>query len=642
MKNLQVSELSLSFGERQILSSISFNMNERTRACLAGANGSGKSTLFKALCGIIDADSINISITKGARISYLPQSDIVFTGEKVYEAAEKGFARFQPLLMELEKLENQAAEGGNEDSFILERIAEIHDILTDSGYYTRKTRIEMILMGLGFRQEDFQANAETFSGGWQMRIALARILIENPDFLLLDEPTNYLDIEALTWLEEYLKSFSGGVMLVSHDQDFLDSTISEVYELNNGKLRCYQGNYSKYVTIREQEVARAEKEWRRQQEEIARTEEFIERFRSKATKAKQVQSRIKMLEKIEEIELPVHLKRVSFSFPEAPRSGNDVLIVENLGKAYGNNVIYKDFSFIVNKGERLAITGRNGTGKSTLLRILAGVDSSYTGIVRDGAGVRKGYFAQDAENTLDPENDLIGELESVADTKDIPRLRNLLGAFLFRDDDIYKKCSVLSGGEKSRLSLLKMLLHPANLLLLDEPTNHLDINTKEMLLEAIGSYGGTVVFVSHDKHFISHLATRILYLSEDGPEFFEGDFEYFNYKLKQKEEKYRIEKIQAKSPADEKKGQVSHEDSKQRRNRIKSLEREIERIEEDIAILDEKIGELEKESMKEEVYSDARKITSVLEEKRLKEEQRDALELEWTEKSEILEEMSNE
>lgn len=642
MNNLQISDLSLSFGERRILSNISFSMNERTRAALAGANGCGKSTLFKVISGQLEADSLNISITKGARISYLPQSDIVLASETVYEAAERGYDRFLPLLEELGKLEEKVAKEGKDVSYELDRIGEIHDSLVENGYYDRASRIGTILMGLGFREKDFGASTDTFSGGWQMRIALARILVENPDFLLLDEPTNYLDIEALTWLEEYLKGFHGGIMLVSHDQSFLDETVDEVYELNNGKLRNYQGNYTKYVRTREEEIKALEAEYRRQQEEIHRTEEFIERFRYKATKAKQVQSRIKALEKIEEIEIPAHLKKVSFSFPEAPRSGNDVMIVENLFKAYGSNVIYDGFSFIVNKGERLAITGRNGTGKSTLLRILAGKDDDYRGTVRDGAGVKKGYFAQDAEHTLDPEKDIIGELEEIADTKDIPKLRNMLGAFLFSDDDIYKKCGVLSGGEKSRLSLLKMLMHPANLLLLDEPTNHLDINTKEMLLEAIKAYGGTVIFVSHDKHFISNLATRILYLSEDGPEFFQGDFEYFNYKLKEKEERFILETpAEKKEDEEKKKRSIDRDDRKQRKNRIKSLEREIEKLEQEIDDIDAIISALEAESMKEEVYSDPAKITKVLQEKAEKEKQRDEMELLWTQKSEEMERLED-
>ena len=639
MKNLQVSDLTLSFGERKILDNISFTLSETSRSALAGANGSGKSTLFKTLAGLLEADSMNLSLTKDARIAYLPQSDIVFSNETVYEAAEKGYDRFKGLLAELEELEENLSLDDGKQIKRAQRISEIHDELSESGYYDRKSRIETILMGLGFHTFDFSREAGTFSGGWQMRIALAKILIEDPDFLLLDEPTNYLDIEAMTWLEGYLSSFGGGLMLVSHDQDFLDSTVNEVFELFNGKLKRYPGNYTKYLEVRQQEIEALEKAYKRQQEEIGRTEQFIEKFRYKATKAKQVQSRIKMLEKTELIEIPAHLKKIYFSFPDCERSGNDVLIVENLKKAYGTNVIYSDFSFTVNRGERLAITGRNGAGKSTLLRILAGQDKMFEGTVRLGSNVKTGYFAQDAENTLSAENTVLEEIESIADTSDIPKVRNMLGAFLFQDDDVFKTVKVLSGGEKSRLSLLKILMHPANLLLLDEPTNHLDINSKEVLLKAMKEYGGTTVFVSHDKHFISNLATKILYLSEDGPEFFEGDWEYFNYKLKQKEEEFRVEK---KTPACsmEKKNvfQLSHEQIKVLRNRKKSLQREIGAIEDCIKNLEDDIAELEYESMKSENYSDALKITAILAKKKEKEKEKEEKENLWLEKTMLLEE----
>ena len=563
MRTLQVQDVSLAFGDREILRNIGFTMSEKTRAALAGANGSGKSTLLKVISGRMPADSSSIAMTRGCRISYLPQSDIVLPDITVYEAAEEGFARFDGILQEIQELGDQASAGSMQAA---ERLAECHDMLLESGYYDRKSRIETILLGLGFRMADLQRKTGTFSGGYQMRIALARILIENPDFLFLDEPTNYLDIEALVWLEEYLRSFDGGLMVVSHDQGFLDDLVSEVYELFNGRLTRYQGNYTAYTIRREEEIRELEKQARKQQEEIERTEVFIERFRYKATKSKQVQSRIKALDRMELVEIPAHLRKLSFTFPPSPHSGNDVLKVEHLRKAYGDNVIYDGFSFLVKKGERLAITGRNGAGKSTLLRMIAGTDSDYSGTIQDGAGVKKAYFAQDTENTLNPANTVLEEAEGIADTKDIPGIRNLLGAFLFSDDDVFKKVSVLSGGEKSRLALLKILLHPSNLLLLDEPTNHLDINAKEMLLEAIGRYGGTVIFVSHDRHFIKSLATRILYLTEEGPEFFDGDYDYFEYKIAEKEARFQVRKQE--KAAVQNAAASSHQEDTARRNRI--------------------------------------------------------------------------
>ena len=639
MKNLQVQELTLAFGEREILKDISFTMNGNTRAALSGANGSGKSTMLKALTGIIPSDSRKLSVTKDSRISYLPQSDIVLPEKSIYETAEEGYDRFQSILDEITFYEDKTQQGGDQAISAAEKLSELHETLLDSGYWDRRARIETILLGLGFSQKDFKRQCREFSGGYQMRVALARVLVENPDFLLLDEPTNYLDIEAMTWLEDYLKAFNGGLMVVSHDQEFLDTLVTEVYELFNGRLTRYVGNYTKYTETREKEIEALEKAAKRQQEEMEKTEEFIERFRYKATKAKQVQSRIKMMEKTEIIEIPGHLKKLHFSFPPCPHSGNDVMVVENLSKSYGDTSIYSNFSFLVEKGERLAITGRNGAGKSTLLRILAGVDTEFSGIVKDGAGVKKGYFAQDTENTLNPDNDLVEELETVAVTKDQPRLRSMLGSFLFSDDDVFKKVKVLSGGEKSRLALLKILLHPSNLLLLDEPTNHLDINAKEMLLKAIKEYEGTVIFVSHDKHFIKNLATKILYISEDGPEFFSGGYEYFEYKLEEKEARWKIErKARSAPPIQEKKaGGRSFEEQKARRNKAKSLEKEMDKISKEMEELEMKIKEMEEESLKVEVYSVSARIKQVLAKKESYEKELEEKENLWLEKSQELE-----
>ena len=641
MKNLQVQELTLAFADREILRDVSFNMNEKTRCALAGANGCGKSTLLKALTGEIQSDSKKVSITKGARISYLPQSDIVLGEKSVYDTAEEGYSRFQAVLDEIKDCEERTSNGGKEAMSAAERLSELHETLVDSGYWDRKSRIETILMGLGFNVSDFTREAREFSGGYQMRIALARILVENPDFLLLDEPTNYLDIEAMTWLLDYLKGFNGGLMIVSHDQEFLDSLVTEVYELFNGRLTRYIGNYTKYTETRTMEIEALEKAKKKQEEDMEKTEEFIERFRYKATKAKQVQSRIKMMEKVETIEVPGHLKKLHFSFPPSPHSGNDVMVVENLNKKYGDNTIYNDFSFLVSKGERLAITGRNGAGKSTLLRILAGVDPDYSGVVKDGAGVIKGYFAQDTEKTLNPDNDLVEELETIADTKDQPRLRNMLGAFLFSDDDVFKKVKELSGGEKSRLALLKILLHPSNLLLLDEPTNHLDINAKEMLLEAIKNYGGTVIFVSHDKHFIKNLATRILYISQDGPEFFTGGYDYFEYKLEEKEAKWRVERNKAKEKP-EVKPVSSYSEMKAKRNRIRALEKELESISKEMDGLNNDISFLKGETEKSEVYSFPDKINAIMKKKEEKERILEEKEELWLLKSEELEALNGE
>lgn len=640
MVTLQIQNLNLSFGERDILSDVSFTLDGHSRAALAGANGCGKTTLLKVVTGQIAADSMTLSKTKGICISYLPQSDIVLPDKTVYDIAEEGYERFRLLHEEAERLRGELDEANYEAK--LGRVNEIEEKLEEVAYERRRGRIEQILQGLGFHRGDFTRPAREFSGGYQMRIALSRILVEDPDILLLDEPTNYLDIEAIVWLKAYLKAFDGGLMLVSHDVDFLDDTVDTVYELFKGRLTRYSGNYTSYLRQRQAQIEELKRRWEAQQDEIEKTERFIERFRYKATKARQVQSRVTALEKMERIEIPEHLRKLSFSFPPAPHSGNDVLIVEHLAKAYGEHVIFRDLSFIVRKGERLAIAGRNGTGKSTLLRLMAGVDADHGGTIRDGAGLRRGYYAQESEKTLDPANTVLQEVESIADTRDIPRLRKLLGSFLFQGDDVDKRVSVLSGGEKSRLALLKILLHPANLLLLDEPTNHLDINAKDMLLEAVKAYDGTVVFVSHDTHFIKNLATRILYLSDDDqPVFFEGDYDYFEYKLEEKEKAYISKAEPGRREAKVSATAIDHRAQKERRNLAQKLKKEADATLATVASIEDRIRDIDSQMALPEVYSDGARISALVKDKESLEAQVEELNEKWFELSTQLEELGD-
>jgi ATP-binding cassette subfamily F protein 3 len=616
----------LAFADRDILEDVSFTLTEKSRSALAGGNGSGKSTLLKVISHVMAADQYDYSATKGLRVSYLPQSDIVFEQESVYGEVEKAFDRLSPLLEEQQLLENRlstAGEGQKTEAMVL-RLSEIHEALLEEGYFSRKEIIEQVLFGLGFSKADMGRPTSEFSGGWQMRIALAKILVENPSIMLLDEPTNYLDIEARYWLKNYLKVYEGGLMIVSHDQGFLDETVHEVFELFQGKLKRYSGNYTQYLRQREMEIAQLEAEFKLQQEQLEKNEQFIERFRYKATKSRQVQSRIKMLEKIELVEVPSHLKQLSFSFPPAPHSPNDVVIIEHLEKHYGSQRIFDDFSLMVNKGDRLAVTGKNGAGKSTLLRILSSEDSEYGGVVRLGPNVTVGYFAQDTEKTLNAANSVLEEVSSVADTADLPKLRGYLGSFLFSGDDVFKPVSVLSGGERSRLALLKILLHPVNLLILDEPTNHLDINAKEMLLKALKAYDGTMVFVSHDSYFIEHLATKILYLTEDSqPELFSGDYSYFSYKLEQKEKVERRDRGGAKAFEEIKKVESarSYKETNRMKNRLANLKKQSEEMLLGHQKLENLINEVEKEMGKAENYSDAAKIKSLVDKKLRLEEQ---------------------
>jgi len=617
MGTLQVQNIHLAYGDRDLLKDVSFTLSDQSRAALAGGNGSGKSTLLRIISGEIACDSGSTAKSRNLRISYLPQSDIVHEGNSVFQEVEKGFRRFDAILARQRAIENQLArlQADRNAEPLLHELHELQETVLHSAYYRRDAVITLVLKGLGFSKEDTQRSCDQFSGGWQMRIALAKVLVEDPDVMLLDEPTNYLDIEARIWLRNYLRQYRGSVMIVSHDQDFLDETVNEVYELFNGRLSRYSGNYTSYLSQRELELAQLEKAYKNQAKEIERTEQFIERFRYKATKAKQVQSREKLLGKVEVIEIPQHLRKLSFSFPDPPHSGNDVLTVRDLAKSYGPLEIFKDLNFIINKGDRLAVTGRNGAGKSTLLRMLACIDSAYAGIIEYGAGVRIGYFAQDTEHTLDPSLSILEEVETIADTSDIPRLRSLLGSFLFSDDDVDKKVAVLSGGEKSRLALLKILLHPVNLLILDEPTNHLDINAKQVLLEALRQYKGTVVFVSHDTHFIKHIANRILYLSEDPPEFFEGDYEYFSWKLEEKEayeqdaESKTPDRPKTQQP---KESALSRKEANRMKNRLRNLASDADKLLERIAQEESRSAEIDRLMSLEENYSDSEAITSLL------------------------------
>lgn len=573
LATLQVQRLSIAFADRQLLDNVSFTLGDRARAALAGSNGSGKSTLLQIIAGLMSADIYECAQSRNMRISYLPQSDIVFEEGTAYEQVELAYDRFLPLVDEQHAIEERLANGELSEH-LLDRLHEIQEILLNDGYYDRKTEIAIILKGLGFHDHDLNRPCREFSGGWQMRIALAKVLAEQPNLLLLDEPTNYLDIEARYWLRNYLRIYPESIMIVSHDRSFLDDTVNEVFELFGGQLKRYKGTYTQYEEQREQEIKTLIHAYEQQQEEIKKQEEFIERFRAKASKARQVQGRVKQLEKLEVIEIPEHLRTMSFSFPPAPHSGKQVFKIEHLTKRYGDLTVFEEFHSIITKGERIAVVGKNGTGKSTLLRILAGLDPAYEGTLTLGSGVQIGYFAQDAKQTLDDSNTVLDELGSVASTSDLPRLRTYLGSFLFSGDDVFKRVGILSGGERSRLALLKILMHPVNVLILDEPTNHLDISAKKMLLQAIKEYDGTLIFVSHDAHFIQEIATSILYLTEDQPpELFLGDWSYFSYKLEQKEA------VEEKKPIEKKdKPLLSYREEKQKHNRLVSVRRQSEEL----------------------------------------------------------------
>jgi len=617
MAFVNLSGVSLAFGDRDILMDVNLNISQETRAAIAGANGSGKTTFMRIMAGLSQPDKGTMTKQKGTRISYLPQSGLSHSGLTLMEEVEKAFGFYHSLVRRKDEIGHLLAavqETSKDAERLLLEDHEIQELLINSGFYDRKVVKEKILLGLGFTRSDFDKHTQEFSGGWQMRIALAKILLENPDIMLLDEPTNYLDLEARIWLESFIGSYKGGVVLVSHDRSFLDSTVNEIYELFNGKMNRYKGNYTEYETRRSKELESLVDRYKQQQEEIEKVEFFIRRFRYQATKAKQVQSRIKYLESLPRIEIPESLKKMHFSFPSPPHSGNDVLILEDLSKAYGDNHVINHLDFFANRGEKIVFAGKNGAGKSTLMRIIAGVDKDFTGKIRYGTDVKIEYFSQDFEATLDDANSVLEEIESAAPTELIPSVRNLLGAFLFRGDDIYKKVSVLSGGEKNRIALLKMLLHPANLLILDEPTNHLDLNSKDILLEALKAYTGTVLFVSHDKYFIENLADRVLELNDGKATSYVGDYAYYLEKKAQVETGVDKPSLEFAKPVEQPKVQLTREESKQRKRDLKKLERELEQVMAELDAIDKKISELNSDMSKPENYSDGAKIRKLKDE----------------------------
>jgi len=531
MAFVQLSNVSLAFGARDLIKSATLTLAEGSRAALAGPNGAGKSTLMKIAAGIMKADTGEIAVTKGARISYLPQTNVVLGAGSVLDEAEASFSHIADMLLRQEEVGRKLQSSGldaRQTARLLEEFDDIGRLVESSGYFRRAERIAEVLRGLGFADRDLGRNAGQLSGGWQMRLALAKVLLEDPDIMLLDEPTNYLDLEARSWLENFLRDYRGGVLLVSHDRYFLDVTISEVYELFNGKLSRYPGTYSGYEERRSRELEAIFESWERQQEEIQKIEDFVRRFRYKESKASQVQSRIKMLDKIVPIEIPEGMKRIHFKFPAAPRSGKTAVRLEGLCKSYGSLKVIDKLDLEIERGRKIAFVGPNGAGKSTLMRLIAGADKEFEGAISLGAGIEIGYFAQDSAEKMSSGRTVEEEADSVCPNELNPKLRNMLGAFLFRGDDVEKQVSVLSGGERSRLALLKMLLHPANLLILDEPTNHLDLTSKDVLLEALRNFEGTVLFVSHDRAFIQDLADMVLELEAgETPRLYYGDYAYY-------------------------------------------------------------------------------------------------------------------
>jgi ATP-binding cassette, subfamily F, member 3 len=531
---IQLSGAGKRFGHKLLFENADWLITPRDRIGLVGGNGTGKSTLLKVLGGMDTFDYGSLVVAKGTSAGYLPQDGLTLSGRSVFAECMSVFDDLRAMETELETLTHSMAELDHtsaEYSAVADRYHRVeHEFRTRDGY-SIEAEVGRVLMGLGFGKEDWPRMTDQFSGGWQMRLALAKLLLQKPNLLLLDEPTNHLDLEARNWLEEYLVNYPYAFVLISHDRYFLDVTVNKIAEIWNKRFWFYTGNYDKFLSQKTQRNEQLQAAYRNQRDRIEQLEVFINRFRYQATKAKQVQSRIKELEKIERIEVPPEEKTIHFSFPQPKQSGRIVAEFEGVAKSYpGKNgaadkEVFRNVSFMIERGERIALVGINGAGKSTLIKLLAGTEPVTRGEYRLGHNVEADYFAQDQYKELDPDSRMLDDLGDASPGSGETELRSLLGCFLFSDEDVFKKIGVLSGGERGRYALLRLLLHPANFLLLDEPTNHLDLRAKDVLLDALVKYTGTVVFVSHDRYFIDKLATRVFEVGDGKVEIFPGNYE---------------------------------------------------------------------------------------------------------------------
>ncbi len=617
---LSCRSLSVQLGERFLFKEVSFTIGAHDRIGLAGSNGAGKTTLLKILAGILQPDNGSMNRAHYVTVGYLPQEGVAATGKTLYQEVETAFEDILLVRNELEEAHRKLSEldpSTEEYLDTVEVFGELQHKLEDLDAFRMKSRIEQVLAGLGFVAEDFDRMTDEFSGGWQMRIEMAKLLLKEPSVLLLDEPTNHLDIESLQWLEERLKVYNGAVVLVSHDRAFLDNLTTRTWYLAAGKLEEYVGNYSFYEKQRESRRQQLINGYRNQQQQIKQTEQFIERFRYKATKARQVQSRIKMLDKIERIEVEDEEEEIHFHFPQARPSGSIVMEMKGVCKRYGQKEVFKGLHYSIERGERIAVVGVNGAGKSTFARMLAGVEPYDAGEILPGYNVSLSYFAQHQAEELDMESDVLGVVDSVATGETRTRLRTILGAFLFHGDDVFKRVSVLSGGEKSRLALAKMLLQPANFLIMDEPTNHLDMRSKKVLQEALMEYEGTFVIVSHDRAFLDPLVNKVAEFTHGDVKTYTGNVtDYLLRKngglgqkesnLQNEEEKRQTREVEngntdTELPTKERR-RIEAEKRNELSRKLRPLREKLKKIEQEISTIEDRKKEIEAKMADPEYY----------------------------------------
>ena len=608
---IDLTNISLQFGGNYLFENVSFKINSGDKISLVGANGTGKSSLLKIINGDLLPESGKVFKQKNISIGYLPQENITHKDKSLLEEALSALSNILKLREKEEEITSRLGEAVSEDEKVdlISQLGEVHHKLEEMDSYTAESKIKKILLGLGFTQEDFDRSTNEFSGGWQMRIALAKILISQNDLLLMDEPTNHLDIGSLEWLINYLKSYQGALLIVSHDKHFINEITNKTLEIYLNKFYKFNGDYDAYLRYKEERNKLAEIQFIQQQKKIKETEKFIERFRYKATKAKQVQSRIKQLEKIELIELPENKSDINIRFPDPPASGKINIELNSVSKSYGSKKIFEGLNFTVSRGEKIAFVGTNGAGKTTLAKIIAGEIEFDSGRRIIGHNTIISYYAQDVADELDPSKDILETLENISEEKTIGQLRTLLGAFLFSGDDVFKKAGVLSGGEKSRVALAKILLTKSNFIILDEPTNHLDISSKDVLLKALINFSGSLILVSHDIDFLKPLVTKVVEVKKGSIKEYPDGIEYY---LRKKEELNEQEDYSSKKTGSE---NLSRKDQKRleaelrqkRYNATKEIADKIKKLEKKIEELEKKEEELKNLLSDPDIYNDHEK-----------------------------------
>jgi ATP-binding cassette subfamily F protein 3 len=638
---IQLSSAGKRFGPKLLFEELDWLVTPNERVGLVGANGTGKSTLLKVLGGIESLDYGSIVSAKNTTFGYLPQDGLQLSGRTVFDECMSVFANLQALEQEMQDLAHRMGEldpVSTEYSQVADRYQRISGYFHMNDGYALDSQVGTVLDGLGFAKEDWTRYTEEFSGGWQMRIALGKLLLSKPSLLLLDEPTNHLDLETRNWLEQYLLEYPFAYILISHDRYFLDVTVDRIAEIWNKRVHFYSGNYEKYLAQKQERRDSLVAAYKNQHDRIEQLEAFINRFRAQATKAKQVQSRIKELEKIDRIEVPQDEKTIHFTFPQPKPSGRLVVEAVDVGKSYGPKRVFSNADFTIQRGDRIALVGVNGAGKSTLIKLLTGLEPLSEGALNLGHNVEPDYFAQDQYKELDPSSRMLDDLSNVAPQKSITELRGVLGCFLFSEDDVFKPIGVLSGGERNRYALARMLLHPSNFLLRDEPTNHLDMRAKDVLLESLEKYNGTVVFVSHDRYFIDKLATRIFEIGDERVEVFPGNYEDYLWRKKRQEsgeseaEQTAWAPTLSDVPGYEQKSQV-----KRRINpiKLKQMQERHQQVEQGISQLEDGIAECELKLQSFVSAEETAKWTELLAKRR---SELEALMSEWEGLSQELEE----